>query len=151
MVQIVGQAQFKRWCRLIGEEDWLSDPRFANDDQRGVNRTVLNDRMAAWCAERTSLEALDELEKARIPASPLYSPQEALDDPHVRAMGYYKYVDYPGLPNPAPIMETPFRMSATPGTIRMRAPTIGEHTDQILRSLGYDQDLIAELRKKGVV
>jgi crotonobetainyl-CoA:carnitine CoA-transferase CaiB-like acyl-CoA transferase len=151
LVQIVGQPQFKRWCRMIGQEDWFTDPRFANDDLRGTNRAVLNDRMAAWCAERTNSEALALLEKARIPASPLYSPQEALDDPHVRAMGYYKYVDYPGLPAAAPIMETPFRMSATPGTIRKRAPLIGEHTDQILKGLGYDESSIAALREGGVI
>jgi crotonobetainyl-CoA:carnitine CoA-transferase CaiB-like acyl-CoA transferase len=151
LVQIVGQPQFKRWCGLIGEEDWFSDPRFVNDDLRGTNRTVLNARMAEWCAARKMLEALVELEKARIPASPLYSPQEALDDPHIKAMGYYKYLDYPGLPRKAPIMETPFRMSATPGTVRTRAPTIGEHTDLILSGLGYDNQQIAELRRQGVV
>jgi crotonobetainyl-CoA:carnitine CoA-transferase CaiB-like acyl-CoA transferase len=151
LVQIVGQPQFKRWCRLLGEEHWLSDPRFANDDQRGANRDILNDRMAAWCAERTKAEVLELLKKSRIPASPLYSPQDALDDPHIQAMAYYKPIDYPGLPRPAPIMETPFRLSKTPGTIRNRAPMIGEHTEQILRSLGYDEAGIAELRRKEVV
>lgn len=151
LVQIVGPPQFKRWCRMIGEDHWLSDPRFANDGLRGANQAVLNDRMAEWCITRTKDEALAALDAARIPASPLYSPQEALDDVHIRQMGYYKTVDYPGLPTPAPIMETPFRMSATPGSIRSRAPTIGEHTDEILASLGYDTASVAALRDGQVV
>lgn len=151
LVQIVGQAQFKRWCRIIGEEHLFSDPRFANDDLRGASGDILNDRMAEWCLERTKAEVLETLDKERIPASAMYSPQEALDDPHVQAMGYYQAIDYPGLPRPAPIMETPFRLSETPGTIRTRPPKIGEHTDQILMGLGYDQVRIDALREKQVI
>lgn len=107
--------------------------------------------MAAWCGSRTKDEVLAALDEARIPAAPLYSPQQALDDEHIKQMGYYQPIDYPGLPAPAPVMETPFRLSATPGSIRSRPPTIGEHTDEILGSLGYDAASIAKLRAGQVV
>jgi crotonobetainyl-CoA:carnitine CoA-transferase CaiB-like acyl-CoA transferase len=96
-------------------------------------------------------EAVAALDAARIPASPLLSPQQVLDDPHVQAMGFLKPVDYPGLPHPAPVVETPFRLSATPGTIRSRAPTLGEHTDGLLADLGYSPAAIADLRAREIV
>ena len=58
---------------------------------------------------------------------------------------------FPGAARPVPIIETPFRMSATPGTIRTRAPLLGEHTDEILGEIGYDADQIADLRAREIV
>jgi crotonobetainyl-CoA:carnitine CoA-transferase CaiB-like acyl-CoA transferase len=151
LVQVTGQPMFKRWCRLVGEEAWFEDPRFANDDLRAVNGDVLNDRMQAWCEGKSIAEAVDGLNAARIPASPVLSPQQALEDPHIQAMGFFQPVDFPGLPKPAPVMGTPFRMSATPGEIRVRAPTLGEHTDPLLAELGFDAAAVEGLRGRGVV
>ncbi|MGV9802519.1 CoA transferase, partial [Mycobacterium sp. NPDC003449] len=104
-----------------------------------------------WCADKTKVEVLDLLEKARMPAAPLHSTQDVLDDPHVRAMGYLQRVAFPGAARDVPIVETPFRMSATPGTIRRRAPLLGEHTGEVLGELGYDADEIAKLRDDAIV
>jgi crotonobetainyl-CoA:carnitine CoA-transferase CaiB-like acyl-CoA transferase len=81
----------------------------------------------------------------------VYSPQQALDHEHVRAMNFMLPVDYPGLPRPAPVADTPVRLSATPGGIRHRAPVLGEHTDEVLGEVGYDGAAIAALRGAGVV
>jgi crotonobetainyl-CoA:carnitine CoA-transferase CaiB-like acyl-CoA transferase len=151
LVQIVGQAQFKRWCRVVGDDHWLSDPLYADDNLRGLNDTALNDRMAEWCGTRTKAEIVDALEKERIPACGLYDLQDVLEDEHIRQMGYFHYEDYPGLPSPAPITETPFRLSETPGEIRSRAPMIGEHTDMILGKLGYSEAEVAQLHEKSIV
>jgi crotonobetainyl-CoA:carnitine CoA-transferase CaiB-like acyl-CoA transferase len=88
---------------------------------------------------------------ARIPASALLSPQDALDDAHVKAMHFMKEVDFPGTPRPAPLIEMPFRMSETPGSIRTRAPLLGEHTEEVLTELGYNGAEIADLRTRAVV
>lgn len=151
LAQIIGQAQYKRWCAMVGREEWFGDPRFATDDLRGENRAILNGAMAEWCAARTKAEVLGMLEKNRLPASAMYSPQDVLEDSHIAAMGYLHPMDYPGLPRPAPIMEAPFRLSATPGDIRMRAPLTGEHTEQILKDIGYDGASIAALRHKKAI
>lgn len=151
LVQVAGQPMFKRWCRLVGREDLFGDPRFADDDLRWEHGDELNDLMQRWCDGKTKAEAMALLEAAKLPAAPLQSPQEVLDDPHVAAMGYLHRVEYPGAPKPVPIIETPFRMSATPGTIRTRAPLLGEHTEEILGEIGIDTGRIAELRAKEIV
>lgn len=151
LVQVVGQPIFKRWVRLMGEEQWLQDPRFLDDKARGEHWEPLDQRMSAWCRERTRDQALSELEAARVPAYPVNTIQDALDDPHVQAMGYLKPTDYPGLPAPAPLVETPFRLSATPCEYRTRAPLVGEHTGRILQQLGYSDAQIADLRVRQVI
>ncbi|MFN3627137.1 MAG: CoA transferase, partial [Parvibaculum sp.] len=151
LVQVIGMPLFKRWAKLMGEDHWLTDPRFKDDLSRGDHGEILSERTARWAAERTSEEALAELEKARIPAGPVYSPQQALDDPHIKAMNYLKPVDFPGLPGPAPIMETPLRLSRSPGTLRERAPVLGEHTESILGELGYSAAEIAAFREEGII
>jgi crotonobetainyl-CoA:carnitine CoA-transferase CaiB-like acyl-CoA transferase len=78
-------------------------------------------------------------------------PQQALDDPHVGSMPFFERIDYPGLPRPAPLARTPALLSNTPGAIRHRAPTLGEHTDSILAEIGYAEAEIAALRERGVV
>jgi crotonobetainyl-CoA:carnitine CoA-transferase CaiB-like acyl-CoA transferase len=151
LVAVNGQPLFKRWARLMGEEDWLSDPRFASDQLRGDNGAVLSERMARWCAERTVAQAIKELEAARIPAGPVYSPQQALDDPHVKVGKFFQTVDFPGVTKPVPLARTPVRLSETPGEISFRAPLLGEHTDEILGTLGYGKSEIESFRKEGVI
>ena len=151
LVQVSGQPMFKRWCRLVGREEWFTDPRFANDDLRALNGKLLNDWMQGWCDGRTVKEVLDILGQHRIPAAEMLSPQGVLDDPHVRATGMLKAVEYPGAARPVPMVGTPFTLSSTPGTIRSRPPLLGEHSDEVLRELDYSPLDIAGLRKDAVI
>jgi crotonobetainyl-CoA:carnitine CoA-transferase CaiB-like acyl-CoA transferase len=151
LVQSVGGPLFKRWTDLMGEDHWLHDPRFKDDISRGDNGELISERLAKWCAERTSKQALEAMEAVRLPAGPVLSPQQVLEDPHIAAKGLFQAVPYPGLDEPAPLMKTPVELSRTPGEIRTRAPTLGEHTYQIMGELGYTDAEIAELRDKRVV
>ena len=150
-VLAIGTPIFERWARLMGEEAWLSDPRFATDDDRGRHGHLISERMQRWCDERTTAEALAELEQARVPGGQVNTVQEALDDPHAAARKLFKMLEYPGVSRPAPVMDTAVRLSVTPGNVRHRAPLLGEHTDVILGELGYSEQEIAAFRQERVV
>ena len=151
IVQIAGRPLFERWARLMGEDHWLTDRRFKDDISCGDNGGALSARMQTWCSARTTSEAMTSLDAARIPSAPIYTPAEALNDPHIRSMGFFERIDYPGLPEPALVTTTPIKLSASPGRIVSRAPTLGEHTDEVLAGLGYGTAEIASLREKGVI
>jgi crotonobetainyl-CoA:carnitine CoA-transferase CaiB-like acyl-CoA transferase len=149
--QVVGEPLYRRWARLMGEPEWLSDPRFKDDLARGDHGSLISARMQRWCSEQTTAAALEILGREKIPAAKVLKPQEVLEDPQVQAMGFLAPLDYPGLPRPAPLAKVPVWLSATPGEIRSRAPRLGEHTDAIMGELGYDSATISELRRKGVI
>ena len=142
---------FARWARLVGREDFISDARFAGDQLRADNREPITEAMNAWLATRTTEQAIAELEKARVPAGPVLNLEQVLDDPQVKARELLRYVDHPGAAKPVPLADTAVRLSATPGGIRTRAAALGEHTDEVLREIGYNDGEIARFRAGGVV
>ena len=151
LVQTAGAPLFKRWAELMGEKHWLEDPRFKSDISRGDHGAVISERLAQWCRQRTSAEVLEAMAAARLPAGPVLSPQQVLDDPHVAAAGLLRPLPYPGLAAPAPVMDTPVKLSATPGRVRHRAPTLGEHTARIMKELGYSKEEVAALKAGRVI
>jgi crotonobetainyl-CoA:carnitine CoA-transferase CaiB-like acyl-CoA transferase len=151
LVSVVGTPLFERWARLMGESHWATDPRFADDAGRGDHGELISRRMASWCAERTTAQALTALETARIPCGEVLTPQGALENEHVRAAGLFTDLDYAGLTKPAPVAVPPLQLSRTPTGIRHRAPELGEHTDAILQELGYDEHQIAQFRTDRVI
>jgi crotonobetainyl-CoA:carnitine CoA-transferase CaiB-like acyl-CoA transferase len=151
ILQVIGGDMFARWARLVGREDLIDHPRLADDLLRADNREIVKTAMDDWLATRTTAEALDELQNARVPAGPVLDLGEVLEDPQVKARELLRYVDYPGAPKPVPLGNTAVQLSATPGGIRHRAPTLGEHTTEVLRELGYSEEEISALRAAKVV
>jgi crotonobetainyl-CoA:carnitine CoA-transferase CaiB-like acyl-CoA transferase len=149
IVQVIGSDMFARWARLVGREDLIDC--FTDDLQRADNRETITTAMNQWLATRSTTEALAELQSARVPAGPVLDLGEVLEDPQVKARELLQYVDYPGAPKPVPLANTAVQLSATPGTIRHRAPTLGEHTNEVLRELGYSAEEISTLRTSEVV
>jgi crotonobetainyl-CoA:carnitine CoA-transferase CaiB-like acyl-CoA transferase len=149
-VAVNGDPLFRRVCRLIGAQDWLEDPRFASDKARGDNGEVISARVGAWVAERTSADAVAAFEGARVPAGPVLRPRQTLDDPHVKGGDFFAEIDYPGL-GKAKVAATPIKLHGTPGTVRKRPPTLGEHTDEVLNELGFSAMEIAALKENGGV
>jgi crotonobetainyl-CoA:carnitine CoA-transferase CaiB-like acyl-CoA transferase len=148
---VIGQPMFRRWAQMIGEDHWLIDPRFADDQARADHGEIISARMTLWCAERTCAEALGALEEASIVAGQLYSPQQALDDAHIRAAHLLEEVPHPALGRTVPLAPTPIELSETPGAFRHPAPLLGEHTDEILTRLGYSEAEITALRNEKIV
>lgn len=150
-VQCIGQPLFQRWAELMGDSLWLEDPRFASDKTRGDHGDLISERMAAWCSTRTSSQVLSELEQVKIPAGPVLSPQQVLEDAHVKATGFLRGITVPGSTAEVPVADTPFSLSGTVAEIRHRAPKLGEHTDAILKELGYSTPAMVALRERGVI
>ncbi len=150
-IQTVGNPLFERWAALLGEPQWLEDPRFKTDDLRARNGEILSQRTHEWAANYTTAEALELLAKERIPAGPVYSPQNVLDDPHVQATAMLTPMEYPGAHAPVPLSMRAIGMSENPVELYRRAPTIGEHTDAIMQELGFSEAEVQGYRKARII
>lgn len=148
---VIGQSLFKRWCRMVGEDGWFSDPRFKDDPTRGSHGKILSDRMQRWCENRTTAQVLATLDEARIPCGPVLSPQGVLDNEHVKEANFLQPIDYPGLLHRAPIATSPIRSTIASDKATTRPPLLGEHTDRILMELGYSPAEIVAFRAADVV
>jgi crotonobetainyl-CoA:carnitine CoA-transferase CaiB-like acyl-CoA transferase len=137
----------------MGDADrWINDPRFQSDLSRGDHSEDILARMRQWCAERTTDEALRELQAAGLPSGPVQTLQQALDHPQVAAMrALHAITDFPGLRQPARVPDLPVKLSVSGGGITHRPPLLGEHTDEVLRSLGYSSAEITALRDARVI
>ncbi|HJZ69562.1 MAG TPA: CoA transferase, partial [Blastocatellia bacterium] len=107
--------------------------------------------MSKWCSERTRDRAIAELEAARIPCGPCYKLDEVLDDTQVNSRELLDEIEYPGGRKPIPIASTPVRLSETPADRCRRAPTLGEHTQEVLSEIGFSADEIEVLRSSGAI
>ncbi len=151
MVQVISNPIFARWAKLVGHPELIDDPRCGDDLARGDHYELINDAMMAWTKQRTTAEAIQELEAARVPCGPVHNLEAVLHDPQIKARELLTYLDYPGSPKPIPVPAQPVRLSATPAEIRQRAPTLGEHTDEVLQELGFSADEIAQFRLARVI
>lgn len=151
MVAVIGQPMFNRWARLVGRPDLIDDPRCVDDLARGDNFELINSAMDEWISKLTTEEAVSQLEAARVPCGKVFQLGEVFNDPQVQARGLFKFVDYPGGAKSIPVPNTPVQLSETPGSVRHRAPMLGEHTDQVLTELGFSKDELAGFRQAGVI
>ncbi len=151
MIQTIGQAMFERVCDLTGAPHMKADPRFADDERRGIHSADISQHLGQWCADKTREEVLLTLAKAKIPSGPIYTPQEALDDAQIQATGLLAPRAFGGMARPFPLAPHPVDMSELDAGFRLPPPTLGQHTDEILRELGLSAQAIAELRDQRVV
>ncbi|NRO96721.1 CoA transferase [Paraburkholderia sp. NMBU_R16] len=141
---------FKRLMTAIGRSDLANDPTLAQNDGRVLRTAEIDEAIGAWLAGRTIDEALEVLNAADVPVGRIYSVADMFDDPQyaaremIQRFKWQEELDI-ALPNVTP------KLSATPGGTRWLGPELGEHTDEVLHGLGYDDDAIASLRERKIV
>jgi len=139
-----------RICGLLGLETLVDDPRFATPALRVQNRMALAALLEERFTKAPTSVWLERLEAAGVPAGPILTYDRVFADPHVRQRQMVVEVDHPRAGRTR-ILGIPYKLSGTPGAIRRPAPTLGEHTDEVLRGLGYDAAAIRSLRERKIV
>src|SRR5438552_1705992 len=143
-------ALFERLCRAIDLEDLLDDGRFADNASRVKHREALVPLIAARVHAMTKGDVVRKLREANVPVGPINDLAEVFNDPVVRHLGLIAEVDHP-VAGRVRAPGIPLRMSLTPGSVRRAPPLLGEHTDEVLRELGYAADEIEKLRTDGAI
>lgn len=144
------QATWERLCAAIGRDELLTDARFAEPRLRMDNLDALVATLQDTFARRTSDEWLAALDDAGVPAGPIYDIEAVYADPQVQAREMRVETDHPVAGRVSGI-GIPVKLSDTPGTVRGPAPTLGQHTNEALRELGYTTAEVTALRDDGVV
>jgi crotonobetainyl-CoA:carnitine CoA-transferase CaiB-like acyl-CoA transferase len=137
-------------CTVLGVPDLVEDPRFATPALRVRNRKVLEGLLEERFRTAPTAVWLERLERAGVPAGPILTYDRVFADPHVQARQMAVEVEHPAA-GPTRVLGIPFKLSATPGRIRRPAPTLGQHTSEVLLELGYSNLAIDELRRRGII
>jgi len=145
-----GDAIFKRLMLAIGRQDMADDPQLARNDGRVPRTAEIDDAIQAWCGAQTTEQALAVLKAADVPVGKIYSVRDMMTDPQFLARRMFEQHTFAdGTPIKLPAI-TP-KLSATPGETKWLGPNLGEHSAEVLRTLGYDDEQIAQLRREHVI
>lgn len=137
------------FCKVIQREDLLEEPMFQNNVERVRNRDKLVEQINITLREYNTGEAFDLLLKAGIPAAPINTVESAVNSPQIAERGMVSNLDTPY--GRIRLLGTPFKMSETPGSVRLHPPMLGENTVYILSELGYTAEEIAVFQEKKIV
>ncbi|MEE9222109.1 MAG: CaiB/BaiF CoA-transferase family protein [Nitrosomonadaceae bacterium] len=141
---------FKRMMLAIGRSDLANDPELVHNDGRVKRTKELDDAIVAWTTQHNLEDALAALDRAEVPAGKIYDIADITSDPHYKAREMIQQFELPDgcslkLPGIVP------KLSQTPGKTHWVGPRLGEHTTEILSSLGYDQAAQLALKQQGVI
>jgi crotonobetainyl-CoA:carnitine CoA-transferase CaiB-like acyl-CoA transferase len=145
-----GQAIWERLAAALGLAGMVARAEFIDGRARSANRAALNAEIGAVVATRTTAEWVALLNAAGVPCGPIYAMDQVFADPQVRHIGAAAPVRHPRL-GEINLVNQAVRLSRTPATMARPTPERGEHSDEILRELGYDNARIGELRSRGVI
>jgi crotonobetainyl-CoA:carnitine CoA-transferase CaiB-like acyl-CoA transferase len=147
-----GDHMFKRLCTAIGAEDLPNHPDYKTPPARSKNRKALNEALAAITKTKPNAHWDELLYKAGVPCGPINSIDQTFADPQVKHSGIARSIDHPEL-GPIKVVGQAINMTKTPqpATLRRHSPDLGEHTDEVLKEIGYDGASIDDLRARGIV
>jgi crotonobetainyl-CoA:carnitine CoA-transferase CaiB-like acyl-CoA transferase len=142
---VTGTKIWNRMCQAIGASDLANHPDYATSALRSKNRDKLHDELEEFFRKRDTAEWIQVLNEAGVPSGPIYSIDQAFADPQVQHLGMVQKV------GEIPYLGQPVTLSRTPSQMVSHPPAQGEHTAEVLRDLGYEDEKIEELRKKGII
>lgn len=140
-----GNKNFAKFCKLIGREKMIADPRFASSGLRSRNREALNELITAALRTRSSREWFDLMVAEGLPCGPVYNVKEVFADPQVEQLRIKRSVTHPRL-GELDLIAQPCEITGFDRNLRSATPDLGEHNDEVLRSLGYDAEGIEKLK-----
>ena len=145
----IGNEHWQRFTKVMGREDLANDPRFATPEARAKNVEEANALVTAWTRERTKVEIMDMVQRAKVPAGAVLDTKELSEDPHLRKRGMFVTVEHPAR-GAVTIPGWPVRMSGSQVPVRS-APLLGAHTQEVLGEwLGLSgKEIQEELRSEG--
>jgi formyl-CoA transferase len=151
-VLIAGNADtlFRRLMSAIGREDLRDDPALARNDGRAAAMQRIDAAIGEWTSRRAQAEVLAAMEAAEVPAGRIYTAADIAADPHYAARGMIERI-VAGDGEPLKVPGIIPKLSATPGAIRTPAPKLGEHTDEVLKEIGYSAAEIGRLRESNTI
>jgi formyl-CoA transferase len=141
---------FEKFCAIAEAEHLLRDARFSTARARYANRPALNIEVQLLLGQRPTTYWIERLNAAGVPAGPVYTMDQVFEDPQVRHLGLVKSVTHPQL-GEIDLVGQPVKFSNCDAGPRTAAPELGEHTDVILRELGYNAAEIAALKERNIV
>lgn len=145
-----GDSLFKRLMESIGRLDLANDPSLAKNDGRAKSANEIDEAIGQWTKQRSLTEVLRALQEIAVPAGRIYTAQDIAEDPHYRARGVIETIESAeGLKVEMPGIIP--KLSNNPGAIRHRAPTLGEHTETVLQSIGLSAEQIKALKVAGIL
>jgi len=136
-------------CKVIGKEEWITDPNYATPAARLPRLKHVFDTIEAWTMTKTKFEAMEELNKHDIPCGPILSMEELAQEPSLRATGTVVEVDHPKRGKYLTV-GNPIKLSDSPTEVT-RSPLLGEHTEAVLAELGLNEAEIGALRAEKVI
>ena len=149
-VVILNPEQYTKFCRALGDEELVTEPRFATNEARVANHPDFKARVEAALAKRTVNEWVERLVGAGIAAGPIYEFDQVFEDAHVRHMEMVREVDQPGL-GTVRMLGFPFAVGGARPPVRRPAPRLGEHTREVLTDMGISASDIDRLTGLGAV
>jgi crotonobetainyl-CoA:carnitine CoA-transferase CaiB-like acyl-CoA transferase len=146
-----GDHMFRRFCEAADAQQLLSDPDYQTGAQRSKNRKALNERIAEITRKRPSDYWVELMNEVGVPCGPLYTIDQTFADPQVQHLEMARPIDHPKL-GPLMAVGQAINMSRTPEPAKLRpTPDLGQHTDEVLRELGFSVAKIADLHAREVV
>ena len=145
-----GNSIFQRLMRAAGRPDMAEDPRFSENAGRVEHEREIDAAITAWTAALDATDVLAQLADASVPAGPIYTVADMLQDPHFNARGLFQQVEVDGQPLRIPALAP--HLADTPGSTTWPGPSVGAHNPEILGGLlGLSDAELAALRDEGVV